>query len=89
MLVASRKGVQISTPEELIKFILQYGDRYVFLNLRVAIQLTLAIAISIASCERSFSKLKLIMTYLRASIILDRLTALALLSIEREEVKHL
>ena len=87
MLLASTTDVQISTPEKLIQFIIQYGDENVFPNLRVAIQLMLTVAIPIASCERSFSKLKLIMAYLRASMGQDRLNALAFLSIEREEVE--
>ncbi|XP_066984744.1 uncharacterized protein [Macrobrachium rosenbergii] len=87
MLLASRTDVQISTPEMLIQFIIQYGDENVFPNLRVAIQLMLTVAISIASCERSFSKLKLIMAYLGASMGQDRLNALAFLSTEREEVE--
>ena len=44
----------------------------------------MTIAVSIASCERSFSKLKLILSYLRSSMEQDRLSDLALLSIERE-----
>ena len=40
---------------------------------------------SVASCERSFSKLKLIKNCLRSTIGLERLSNLALLSIEREE----
>ena len=39
---------------------------------------------SIASYERSFSKLKLIMSFLRAKMQQDRLSDLALLSIEKE-----
>ena len=44
----------------------------------------LTIAFSIASCERSFSKLKLIKTYLRSSMSQERLTNLAIISIEKE-----
>ena len=44
----------------------------------------LAVAISIASCERSFIKLKLIFSSLRTTMGEDRLLALALLSTERE-----
>ena len=47
----------------------------------------LALAVSIASCERSFSKLKLILSYLRASMGQCRLCDLAVLSVEREETE--
>ena len=42
-----------------------------------------------ASGQRSFSKLKLIKTYLRASIKQDRLNGLALLSIENAVASEL
>ena len=39
---------------------------------------------SIASCERPFSKLKLIKICIRSSMLQERLTSLALISIEKE-----
>ena len=77
MLLKSRESVQISKPEELLKFIVQYGDQNVFPNLRDAVQVMLTIAILFSSCERSFSKLKLILSYLRVSMGQERLSALA------------
>ena len=49
----------------------------------------LTIAISIASCDTSFSKLKLILSYLRASMGQERLPASALISNECEEIEIL
>ncbi|XP_072179742.1 zinc finger MYM-type protein 1-like [Diadema setosum] len=89
MLLSSRPEVNISKPEELLEFIVQYGDESVFPNLRIAVQIMLTVAVSIASCERSFSKLKLILSYLRASMGQDRLCDLALLSVEREETEKI
>lgn len=43
----------------------------------------LTVAISIASCERSFSKLKLVNHHLISTIHETRLTGLAMLSVER------
>lgn len=88
MLLASRTNSKISRPEEILQFIVQYEDESIFPNLRIAIQIMLTIAVSIASCERSFSKLKLILNYLRASMGQDRLCDLALLSVEREETEN-
>jgi len=82
-LLKTRADIELSTSEDLLRFIVQYGDD-VFPNLRVGLQILLTVATSIASCERSFSKLKLIMTYLRSSMGQDRLSALALLSVEQE-----
>ena len=53
---------RLTKPEDLLRFIVQYGDESVFPNLRVAIQLLLTVAISSVSCKRSFSKLKLILS---------------------------
>ena len=70
-------------------FIVEYGDENVFSNMRIALQILLTIAVFVASCERSFSKLKLIYSYLRASMGQSRLCDLALLSIEREITKEI
>ena len=83
MLLTSRKE-KISSPEQLLMFIVEYGDETVFPNTRIALQILLTISVSVASCERSFSKLKLINSYLRASMSQSRLCDLALLSTERE-----
>ena len=50
----------------------------------LCLKLYLTVAVSIASCERSFSKLKLIKSYLRSTMGESRLSALAILSIESE-----
>ena len=53
-------------------------------NLTLSLKLFLTICVSVASCERSFSKLKLIKTYLRSTMVKSRLSDLALLSIEND-----
>lgn len=71
------------TPIDLLRFIVSYGDN-VFPNLCTILQILLTVGVSVASCERSFSKLKLIHSYLRSSMSQERLSNLAILSIERE-----
>ena len=83
MLLDTRHDVLPQSPLQLLSFIVTYGED-VFPNLRISLQILLTIAVSIASCERSFSKLKITLSYLRASMGQDRLSNLALLSIERE-----
>jgi hypothetical protein len=89
MLLTKRDKVRPETPLDLLGFIVLYGDD-IFPNLRISLQILLTIAVSIASCERSFSKLKLILSYLlRALMGQDRLSDLALLSVERETLEKL
>jgi len=68
----------------LLELILQYGDEDVFANVRVVYQLLSEIAVSVASSERSFSKLNLMLTYLKLTLDQERLGNLALMSIEHE-----
>ena len=86
MLLSNRTEGQPGTPLAFLGFIVSYGDD-IFPNLRISLQILLTIPVSIASCERSFSKLKLIVSYSRASMGQDRLSDLALLSVERETLE--
>ena len=78
---------QPEAPLALLGFIVSFGDD-VFPNLWISLQILLTIPVSIASCERSFSKLKLILSFSRASMGQDRLSDLALLSVERETLEE-
>ena len=60
-----------------------------FPNILVAYRILLTIPITVASAERSFSKLKLIKSYLRTSMTQDRLNGLAILSIEKNILKSI
>ena len=51
---------------------------------KITLRIFITICVSVAMCERSFSKLKLVKNYLRSIMIQSRLTNLAILSIERE-----
>jgi hypothetical protein len=53
-------------------------------NAFVAYRIMLTIPVTVASAERSFSKLKLIKSYLRSTMSQQRLNGLALLAIEKE-----
>ena len=68
-------NLKLSRPEDLLTFIVEYGDESVFPNIRFALQVMLTMPGSTASCERCFSKLKLILSlsYLRASMSQSRL----------------
>ena len=49
----------------------------------------MTILVSVASAERSFSKLKLIKLYLQSSMSQERLNGLSILSIERDMAEKL
>ena len=53
-------------------------------NFVVTLRIILTITVSTASCERSFSKLKLIKMYQRSTISQERLSNLAILSIKND-----
>jgi hypothetical protein len=55
-----------------------------FPNLFIALGIFLPLSVSVASGERSFSKLNLIKTYLRTSMTQERFNDVGLLAIEKE-----
>ncbi|XP_018494653.1 zinc finger MYM-type protein 1-like [Galendromus occidentalis] len=88
-LVASaddEEQAQIRTkgPFELLQFIQRYALGSSLPNIVVLLRIFLTLAISVASCERSFSKLKLIKNHLRSTMGASRLNSLAILSIEHK-----
>ena len=55
----------------------------------MALRILPTLPVSVASGERSFSKLKLIKAYLRSTMSDERLASLAILSIENEVAKEM
>ncbi|XP_046750609.1 uncharacterized protein LOC124413866 [Diprion similis] len=60
-----------------------------FPDVNAACFIFLTLPVTVASAERSFSKLNLIETYFRNSISQNRLSSLAIISIERQRAKQL
>ena len=69
-------------PLKLLQFINKYNLANSVPNILVMLRIFLTIAISVATCERSFSKLKLVKNYLRSTMSSLRMRNLAILSIE-------
>ncbi|XP_031343080.1 uncharacterized protein LOC116170716 [Photinus pyralis] len=78
------EALKLQGPLELLQFIQQFGLADSVPNNVVYLRIFLTLAISVATCERSFSKLKLIKDYLRSAMSQLRLSNLAILSIEHE-----
>jgi len=77
------------SPLELLNLIHTYTLNGAYPNIEIALRIFLTLPVTVASCERSFSKLKIIKNYLRSSIGQDRLSNMAIISIESETANHL
>ncbi len=80
----ARRLPEQSTPLDMAKFIIEHDLSEGFPNVFIALRIFLTLPVTVASGERSFSKLKLIKTYLRSSMSQERLNGLAILSVEHE-----
>jgi len=69
---------------EVLQFIQKYNLGNSVPNILTMLRIFFTIAVSVATCERSFSKLKLIKNYLRSSMSAWLLRNLATLSIEQQ-----
>ncbi|XP_022014169.1 zinc finger MYM-type protein 1-like [Helianthus annuus] len=72
----------IDNPFDVLDYIFQRNTTYP--NAINAYKVLLTIPVTVASAERSFSKLKLLKTYLRSTMSQERLNGLAIISIESE-----
>lgn len=80
---------KVVTPVFVLNFIKDRNLKELYPNVWIALRILLTIPVTVASGERSFSKLKLIKTYLRSTISQSRLTNLATLSIENEIAENI
>lgn len=77
----TKEPEQPATVMQFLSFLCPYKAAFDCLYRLLLIAVTLPV--TSASCERSFSKMKLVKTYLRNSMTTERLNNIALLSIER------
>lgn len=76
-------------PKELLELIIERDLQTLYPEVITGLVLFLTLPVTVASAERSFSKLKLIKTYLRSTMSQDRLQHFAMLSIEHKEAEKL
>ncbi|CAH1106316.1 unnamed protein product [Psylliodes chrysocephalus] len=79
----------VRSAQKICNVLHSWSLRDVYPNVDIALRIFLSIPATNCSGERSFSTLKRVKTYLRASIGQDRLNALALLSIEAQLVQEI
>ncbi|KAG8558188.1 hypothetical protein GDO81_016897 [Engystomops pustulosus] len=77
------------TPKSVLEYIAKTKMTSIFPNICIALRILLTLPVTVASGERSFSKLKLIKSYLRSTMTQERLIGLATISIEHELAQEL
>lgn len=75
---------QTNEPQTLLQYLYANDLISTFPNTAIVLRILLTLPVSVASGERSFSKLKIIKNYLRSTMLQQRLSNLALVSIEHE-----
>lgn len=75
---------EVTTALELLIHIHERGLCELYPNLWVALRIACTLPVTVATAERSFSKLKLIKTFLRSSMSQERLSGMALISINHQ-----
>jgi len=83
-LLPEGKTLKDTLPTDILDIIYQHELQSCFPNVACAIQIFLTLPVTVASSERSFSKLKIIKNFLRSSMGQERLSNLGILSIEHE-----
>lgn len=82
-------NIMSASPLDILNGILKYGLKPSYPNIEIAYKIFLSLPISVASCERGFSKLKIIKSYNRSTMGQERLSGLSILSIEHEIAKSI
>ena len=69
---------------DILQLIHVYLLQNAYPNIEIALRIFLTIPVTVASCERSFSTLKLVRTYLSSTMSQERLSNLAVWSTEHK-----
>jgi hypothetical protein len=77
------------SPMEMLRFISDKKLQAVFPNILISLHIMLTIPVTVASSERSFSKFKFIKTYMWSTVTQERLSSLAVLSIDSSVAQNL
>lgn len=81
--------VEKATPLDILKKKQELSLEDIYPNIQIAFKIYLTLPVTMASCERCFSEIKLIKNYLRSSMGHERLSNLGILATEHKEVAKL
>ena len=84
-----QKKRNLNTAQDFLNYLLKTHLFELYPNVYIALRILLTCPMTVASDERSFSKLKLIKTFNRTSMTDSRLSSLAMLSIENDCARSL
>lgn len=77
------------TAFELLSFLCEKNLEELYPNLWIALRIGVTLPVTVASAERSFSKLKIIKSYLRSTMSQEHLSGLAIMSINHDMGKKI
>ena len=80
---------EVTKSIDILNFIKSYREEGGFQAVWVIYQILLTITVTVALAERSFSKLKLIKTYLRTTMLQEKLNGLVMILIENQYLDKL
>lgn len=67
----------------------KYVSKQVYPNVYKLLQVAITLPISSSTCERSFSAMRRLKTWLRTSMLQNRFNTISILNIEKDIVKHI
>jgi hypothetical protein len=86
-LISELKILKFTLPDSILsamEIFEHVRDLDCYPNVAIAYRILFTMPVTVASAERSFSKLKLLKNYLRSTMTQDRLNGLAILCIEKK-----
>ncbi|XP_065644636.1 zinc finger MYM-type protein 1-like [Hydra vulgaris] len=89
IVVQEKESTHMKSAHDFLNYIYKEELQETYPNLAIVLRIILTSPVSVASAERSFSKLKLIKTFHRSTMVDDRLSSLAMLSIENDVARKL
>ena len=82
-------GLKTAHAKAMLQIIYKHGLQDAYPNLTTALKIFLTLPVTVASAERSFSKLKIVKNYLRSTMEQDRLSNLSIISIEHQRTSSI